>query len=433
MTSMYVAGMRPATQYHMQAVVLAPDGSTFADGDHLFTTAALPTGYQPNFSIETPSGLPPQPGIELMNALQGALQAFATDLSGTVVWYYPEASFSVQPIKLLPNGHLAVLISPGTPTPVGTPEPAGAIDTIREIDLVGNTIRELSLSDLNNKLAAGGYTFTAFAYHHEITALPNGHWLTFVAIQKQFTDLPGYPGTILVQGDVVIDLDQSFNPVWVWNEFDHLDVNRHPFQFPDWTHSNAIIYSKDDGNILVSLRHQNWLIKVDYNNGQGTGDIIWKLGYEGDFTLLGVTDPTDWFYAQHGPSFFSASTTGNFILGLFDNGDDRVFPANVSCGAPGAPPCNYSTVPILQIDESAKTATIVSKYGSSVLGGNTDQPPNSNIHFCESGTATGAAMTADIFEVTQSSTPQIVWHLHSPTAYIYRSYRLGSLYPGVQW
>ena len=35
-----------------------------------------------------------------------------------------------------------------------------------------------------------------------------------------------------------------------------------------------------------------------------------SLGYQGDFTLVGGTDPTDWFYAQHGPSFVTTNTTG---------------------------------------------------------------------------------------------------------------------------
>ena len=39
---------------------------------------------------------------------------------------------------------------------------------------------------------------------------------------------------------------------------------------PDWTHTNAVVYSKDDGNIIVSSRHQNWILKVDYADGMGT-------------------------------------------------------------------------------------------------------------------------------------------------------------------
>ena len=29
--------------------------------------------------------------------------------------------------------------------------------------------------------------------------------------------------------------------------------------FPDWTHTNAVLYSPDDGNLIVSMRHQNWI------------------------------------------------------------------------------------------------------------------------------------------------------------------------------
>jgi hypothetical protein len=62
--------------------------------------------------------------------------------------------------------------------------------------------------------------------------------------------------------------------------------------------------------VIISIRHQNWLVKVPYNCEAGSGDAIWKLGYQGDFALVGGTDPTDWFYAQHGPAFVTANTTG---------------------------------------------------------------------------------------------------------------------------
>ena len=94
----------------------------------------------------------------------------------------------------------------------------------------------------------------------------------------------------------------NLQPVWAWNEFNHLDPNRHPYLFPDWTHTNAVLYSPDDGNILVSMRHQNWVVKVDYQDGKGSGAILWQLGEGGDFTLKNGIDPTDWQYAQHMPN-----------------------------------------------------------------------------------------------------------------------------------
>src|SRR6202008_383092 len=112
------------------------------------------------------------------------------------------------------------------------------------------------------------------------------------------------------------------------------------------------------GNLVISMRHQNWLVKVDYSNGAGSGKILRHLGYQGDFTLMEATDPNDWFYAQHGPSFVTTNTTGKFSLAVFDNGDDRVFPSGVPCGSCGAPPCFYSTAQVFDLDETAMTATL---------------------------------------------------------------------------
>ena len=103
-----------------------------------------------------------------------------------------------------------------------------------------------------------------------------------------------------VLGDAVIDLDNTYTPVWTWNAFDHLDPNRHPYMFPDWTHANSVSYDAADGSLLVSLRHQNWVLKLNYNNGAGDGAIQWTLGPEGDFQLLNAQGnpdalAEDWF------------------------------------------------------------------------------------------------------------------------------------------
>ena len=265
---------------------------------------------------------------------------------------------------------------------------------------------------------------TVVGTHHDFVMLPNGHLIVIAGINNTQV----VPGTF-VTGDVIIDLDQNRKPVWIWNAFDHLDVNRHPMSAQDWLHTNAVLYSQDDGNLIISMRHQNWLIKIDYANGTGAGDVLWKLGYQGDFALIGGTDPTDWFYAQHGPSFASANTTGKFSLILFDNGNDRVFPPGGGCAAPA---CPYSTVPLLDIDETAKTATLrwnLTAPFYSFFGGNAEVLKNGNVEYCESATAGNGT----IYEVTQQGIPQIVWQMQSTGIYAYRGQRIPSLYPGVQW
>ena len=51
----------------------------------------------------------------------------------------------------------------------------------------------------------------------------------------------------------------------------------------DWTHGNSHFLQTPDGHLLYSSRHQDWLIKIAYDNGEGDGHIIWKLGKDGVF------------------------------------------------------------------------------------------------------------------------------------------------------
>ena len=44
----------------------------------------------------------------------------------------------------------------------------------------------------------------------------------------------------------------------------------------DWLHANTIQY-EPDGSLMISLRHQDWLIDIDDANGTGTGNILWIM------------------------------------------------------------------------------------------------------------------------------------------------------------
>lgn len=447
--SIQVAGMRGSASYHLRALVTLANGVTYQDSDHTFATGIPPI--TSSLQITAPGGLSPQPGIQLFDTISfgptpynpNLAQAFATDLQGNVIWTYSYASSPVNvitPIKPLLNGHflLVLTVSSG---PTNSIIPTGTANDVREIDLVGDTIHDLPMATLNQSLAANGFPgLNLFAFSRDVLALPNGHFVFLAQMAQAVPNVTGYSGTTEVAGDVLVDVDQNYKPDWVWNSFDHLDINRHPFQFPpDWTHSDALLYSTDDHDLLLSIRNQNWIIKIDYQDATGTGDIVWRLGQGGDFKLLGGVDPTDWFYAQHGMNFFSANTSGQFQLGLFDDGDDRQFPAGVTCGTPGAPVCNYSTVPVLLVDESARTATLLHHYIApaalySFFGGQADLLPNGDIEvdFC----AAAAGATVQEYQpgaAIVESAPQIVWQAVSPGYDQYRSMRRPSLYPGVQW
>ncbi len=448
--SIFVAGMKAASTYHMSASVELANGVDANDADHTFKTGNLPAALNLSLTATTTPGMTPQPGIEFVNPLTGLA---AIDLSGNIIWTYSSLALgsfiSLDGAKQLPNGDILLVLAPLSNKPLGHPdlgEDGNIVNEIREINLAGDTVRELSISDLNAELATAPSScvecqgLQVDTFHHDVTPLPNGHWLVLTSTvealgptTKPPLDLPKQP----VLGDVIIDVDENMQPVWAWNEFNHLDPNRHPFDFPDWTHTNAILYSPDDHNIIVSIRHQNWVFKIDYDDGGGDGHIIWKLGEGGTLKLIGGTDPTNWQYAQHGPGFFSPNTSGVFDLGLMDNGDDRIYPAGSRCVPNGNLPasCLYSTVPVFRIDENAKTATFIFHQTLpanlySYFGGNADQLANGHVEYDLCGLTPPGSL---VREVTMENNPQTVWSLSLKGNYFYRAFRIPSLYPGVQW
>jgi hypothetical protein len=448
-----VAGMLANTTYHMRADVTFSDGTQFVDSDHTFATGGLSAAQLPQITVTNPNGLTPSPGAILLDlgnstATSPLATIAAVDNAGNVIWYYqqnPALGFG-QPIKLLPNGHM--LMNLGFPTPqlltIG--------GTVQEIDLAGNLISQITIAKLNNWLSAAGFNLVVNVIHHDILPLPNGHLILLVNHYEECASLPGCVGTQDVLGDALVDLDQNHNPVWVWDSFAQLcpptptspclDINRRPMGFPDWTHANTIVYSPDDGNLLLSMRNQSWVLKIDYQDGQGSGDILWRLGPQGDFTLTnGGID--DWFYAQHYPSFVSPNSTGVFNLMVFDNGDNRgMFDVpSAPCSTPGEPAC-YSSVPMFQVDEVGMTATLLWQYD--IMTANGTSPSYSYVMgsaqlLNDDRVVMGMNFPSDdptgarYMEVTQDPTPLIVLRMEVSGQGAYRMVHLPSLYPGVQW
>jgi len=352
-----VAGMRQFSTYHMRAIVEFPEGTQFLDADHFFSTGGLPAARVPQITVTHPNPGPLNGGVELLDLLAGTTNqvlAAVTDLDGNLIWYYDFDAATLGapfPFRPLPNGNILINLSAPGAGGLGT---AG---TLREIDLAGNTVWEITSDEVNTRLADAGFSLYIDAIHHDVITLPNGHLMLLVNSHRTFTDLIGLPGDTVVTGDALIDLDSDLNPVWVWDAFDYLDVNRHPFGLVggDWTHGNAVTYSPDDGNVLLSMRNQSWVIKINYADGTGAGDVLWKLGYQGDFTIsCGL--PEEWFYTQHFPIFASPNSTGVFTLAVFDNGFGRVFGDGRFCSPSSGGDVCYSRTPIYQIDETNKVA-----------------------------------------------------------------------------
>jgi arylsulfate sulfotransferase len=430
-----VAGMKASTTYHMRTQAqaqCATSTNTYTGADFTFTTGSLPSINFPTLTVSRPSpstASPENPGIEMVTVNAVGTPALFTDRDANPIWYYDVGPTNFpNTFKLLPNGDMILSI-------------AGAGGSlIREVDLAGNSIRDMPIATLGQKMQAAGFDFIPTAYHHDLLPLDNGHLIVLTNFTKSFTNLPGYPGTTEVIGDGLIDLDQNWNPVWAWNSFDYLDVNRHLAGLPDWTHSNALVYSSD-GDLFLSMRHQSWLLKIDYENGVGSGNVLWHLGYQGDFALteggIPTDDPSQWFSFQHFPSVISQNGPQT-ALTIWDNGDNRVLDATGDkCGS--SIPC-FSRATVFQLDESAMVADLLwadprPYYGT--WGGSINQLTNGNVEFDANGFAVAPSpgLASQVQEVTQTSSPQVVWQMNVTPAVstAYRAYRFPSLYPGVAW
>ena len=428
----FVAGMLPNTTYQMRHV--------FSDGTGseplLFTTGPLPSTLTfPAYTVSQPPGPASDPAQDMIFHVSARSpitipNPLATDLQGHVMWYYDPSSSGLTftfPIQsLVPGGTvLLVGIDPYTALP-------NSRNVLREVDLAGNPIRETNLAAINAQLTVLGHHDVIHSFTNDVQRLPDGRTAA-IGITERTIDVNGTPTDYI--GMSIIVLDADLQVTWAWNGFDHMDVNRPPVlgeivqpsstgpttavpRLPavDWLHINAVSWSPADGNLVLSVRHQDWVIKVDYRNGAGDGHVVWRLGQGGDFAV-NSTDPNPWFSHQHNAHYIDDST-----LVLLDNGNTRR----------ASDPNAHSRGQVWTLDETTMTATLVvnadlGSYAGAVgaaqrlsngnyaftLGINGPEPPRPPAH---------------LVEVTSDGTKVYDLQVNKPE---YRSYRVRTLYEGT--
>ena len=279
----YLAGLRANTTYSAQSVL--NNGSTTVNGSSVsFTTGSLPANLYTD-NIVVPVNQSSADPILLGGPL-GA-NSVANDLTGNVIWYGPpDPTF----LTRAETGGVfwCILEAPGSDT---------TQQVVRKFDLSGMTLLETNAARVNEQLAALGKRQIS-GFHHEARTLADGSVAVLAAVEQILTDVQG-PGAVDVLGDMIIVMDKNLNVVWTWDAFDNLNNSRQATlgetcpnagcpafylaaSANDWTHSNSI-QETVDGNLLLSMRNQDWLIKINYNSGAGDGHIIWRMGVNGDF------------------------------------------------------------------------------------------------------------------------------------------------------
>ena len=425
----YIAGMRAESVYVMVHQVFDEEELLDQGPPVVHETGELPLNI-PVFAVTDPADLQTSldqpvtlysPGRSVGDLVDR--YTVATDFSGEVIWYYEPpvsriwASYVTRP---LPGGTMLTI----------DPTFSVIAQALREIDLAGNTVRATSARRINQQLEALGQD-KINGIHHEATRFPNGLTLIIGAVEKMVVDKQG-PGPVNVLGDMIVALDENFQVVWAWNIFDHLDVTRKATldenctkfcntpiflddNVNDWTHSNTIAYSPADGNLLLSVRNQDWVVKIDYQNGIGSGDVIWKLGPDGDFTIESE-DPYPWFTHQHDTQYI-----GDNQIILYDNGQVR-------CGPDPDPEDGcHSRGQVLNIDEDNMLVTLAHNTDLENFSkgyGSAQKLLNGNYSF------TSGQNTPFNFATTDEFLPDgtKVFSVITADPLIYRSFRMESMY-----
>jgi hypothetical protein len=369
-----VAGMRAATA-HTVHVTITDDRaqSRNARAALTYTTPALPAiGYDfPPMRVTSTDPTRMEPGVTILSVRRNtpgrvtqkteAQIAFArrwgmlvaVDAEGEVVWYYRNPERRIAGFDQLANGNFIF-------------HTADSVTT--EIDILGNEIRRWYASRRPQGALSGAVPIDVQALHHQPHQTQDG----FLALSANMRLIENYYSsetdpraprrTQPVVGDRIIEFNSAGEILWSWDAFDHLDPFRigyltfdpywHTRGFPnalDWTHGNGVSEDPRDGNILVLLRLQSAVLKID----RETGEIMWILGADHGWSpelraklLRPVGEPFRMFFYGHNPRITPQGT-----LTLYDNGLMQAFPFD----PPLPPHLTFARGVEYEIDEQAMT------------------------------------------------------------------------------
>jgi arylsulfate sulfotransferase len=230
-------------------------------------------------------------------------------------------------------------------------------DSLVERDLFGEVVRAFEPTPrLPNSVPVA---FVGF--HHELRREDDGGVLTLTKEHVAVADYPvddrdplGVRRDARIEADVVVALAPDGSTRGTWPLVELLDPQRIGYdatgQLPSghyvWSHANAVEVDPRDDTLLVSVRHQDAVVKLTR-----AGEVVWILANPDgwgeawrDLLLEPVGEPFAWPYHQHAPM----ATPDGVVL--FDNGNHaRTTPYSQDPHPDG----DWSRVVAYTIDEAA--------------------------------------------------------------------------------
>lgn len=371
--SIAVMGLRPGREHHLRVRATAADtGREEVSPTLRITTDPLPDSFPP---LETIVSKPEQmePGVTVLavnlwregTSLLDYGYIVALDNGGEVVWYCRTGD-RIADMRVLQNGNIYYQ--------------HGSYRFAFEIDILGRDIRQWVATNLTMSPGDHAIPVAVDTMHHDTLEMPNGHMLTLATELREFADFPTSeidPDAPWASAHVVCDAIVEFMPatgeiVQQMHLVNVLDRRRFGYMAlsgfwkdkyndrigdysRDWSHANALIYVPEDNSVIVSFRHLDCLMKIDWESKE----IRWILGTPDGWGpawqkyLLKPKGDLEWAYHQHSPQI-----TPNGTLMMYDNGNYRARPFE----QPTLAPMNQSRIVEYRVDETAMTVEQVYEY-----------------------------------------------------------------------
>lgn len=256
-------------------------------------------------------------------------------------------------------------------------------------------------------LQAYGWHSEGYLDDHDFILLSDNHWICESYTLRNVDNIPGGVSSNFGTGKVIAGIIQEVENGKVVMEFDTTD---HPFfyqtskekndftsnDYQDYVHINSLFLDPKDGNLIVSMRNQYAVYKID----RSTGKILWVLGGDGDQFNLSDNQK---FVGQH-----AASIAKDGSLLLFNN--------NTGSG--------LSEIMNFYLDETNKTVKLMKSYTvSDYYGdycGNAYETTGGNQIV---GWGLCQKYTSPIFTEVNPTTGEILSSLFSEKAHSYRTYK----------
>lgn len=433
-----ILGLKPSTTYRLDVTVSSGDEQLTASGLS-WTTPALPAGF-PRFDVVSSTPGRMEPGMTLFNARSPALDFLViVDNEGTVRWYsYNPESRVEHAHRRLAGGDFLYI---------------EGINRLVELDVFGNEVTSwyASTFPLDYTPPSDSIPVAVDTMHHEVKILEGGVFLTLSSRLRTVESFPTSetdPNAPMAPAQVVDNEILEFRPTGEIVEeislMDILDPQRigrdsltpNFWQYgedsKDWAHANAVVYDDADDSYVVSLRHQDAVIKIR----RSTRELVWILGSPTNWRepwaskLLTPVGELSWPYHQHAVELTDEG------IGLYDNGNYRA-------GAfeePITP--EYSRAVLYKVDEENMTVEQIWSYGSSsgedsffssFMGDADWQPTTGNVLITSGALVSqkfGGSTYGQVLEVSAEGERLFQLDMGDPTDsgsaehYIYRSERI---------